>query len=343
MDDGRRVTADTGRAAAGRPVPAYRGSGQPGVAVDRRPGAADRVPARHPDRWRQHLSGALWRGAWDAARLAPEPVAFALAAAAGAVAARTQHATRAQLRDNLSRVVAADQLDATVDAAFASYARYWVEAFRAAGLPADEVHERTTTSGLDRLDALLDDGRGGIVLLAHHGSWDVAARWAETHGYHLAVVAEVIRPRRLFARFVGLREQMGLEVVPLMPRDKTSNRSVATRLSTVLDANHLVGLLTDRDLTGSAPLVDFFGQPCHVPVGAAVLARRTGAPIIPTTMLQRPDRRWHLQVLEPRYLHETTVRDGHRQVALALEDLIRLDPAQWHALQPIWPTGAAGS
>jgi KDO2-lipid IV(A) lauroyltransferase len=335
------VTPEVGRQRADDR--AYRGSGYPGVRVDRRPGAADRVPARPPDRVRQRLSGAVWTALWESARRLPERTAFALADAAGALAHQRMEATRRRVRANLSRVVAPDVLDHTVEAAFRSYARYWVESFRAADLPADVVHDRTTTGGFEHLDAVLDEGRGAIVLLAHHGSWDVAARWAETHRYHLAVVAEVVRPAFLFARFVRLREAMGLEVVPLLPKKGVSNRGVAGRLREVLEHNHLVGLLSDRDLSGTAPRVDFFGAPCHIPIGPVALARRTGAPVVPITMLQRPGLGWHLQVLAPRRIADRDTRDGHRAVAAALEELILLDPTQWHAFQPIWPDDVAAA
>ncbi len=297
------------------------------------------MPAGRPDTPAQRRSGLLWLAAWQVVRWLPERVAFGLADVAGRVAARRGGPTRARVRANLARIVEGPQLDAAVGAAYRSYARYWIEAFRAADITDADIAARVTTSGMDRLDAVLDEGHGAIVLLAHHGSWDIAARWAEAHGYHLAVVAEVVRPRALFARFVQLREAMGLEVVPLAPRSGMKGKGIATRLGQVLDANHLVGLLTDRDLSGTAPTVDLFGELCHIPVGAAVLAKRTRAPVVPITMLQRPRRRWHLQVLEPRRLHELELRAAHTEVARGLEDLIRLDPTQWHAFQPIWPDG----
>jgi KDO2-lipid IV(A) lauroyltransferase len=95
-------------------------------------------------------------------------------------------------------------------------------------------------------------------------------------------------------------------------------------------------LLTDRDLSGRAPLVDFFGEPCRLPVGATVLAKRYRAPVVPTAMLQLPGRRWRLQILEPLWLHDLEIHGAQQQVAAALEEIIRLDPAQWHAFQPIW-------
>jgi KDO2-lipid IV(A) lauroyltransferase len=316
---------------------AYRGTGHPGRSVERRPGAAERIPPGRPDRRRQRIMGAVWCAAWEVVRWLPEPLAFTVADLAGRLAARRGGATRDRIRANLARVVAPDELEATVAAAYRSYARYWVEAFRAADLSDDDVRTRVTSERFHVLDDVLDEGRGAIVLLAHHGSWDVAARWAEAVGYHLAVVAEVVRPLRVFRRFVRLREAIGVEIVPLVPRAGMAGKGIALRLAEVLEENHMVGLLTDRDLSGNAPLVDLFGAPCRLPVGAAVLAKRTGTPIVPIALLQRPGRRWHMRVLEPLRVEGVEIHEVQRRVAGALEEIIRLDPAQWHAFQPIWP------
>ena len=320
-----------------RPWDHYRGSGRPGVPVDRNPGAADRLPPEtSPPRWRHRRTALVWTVVWEVARRLPESVVFAVAAVGGELAHRVAGGARRRVMENLRRVVDPGALDVTTRHAFRSYARYWIEAFRAADIGVDETHVRTTTAGFRHLDGVLAEERGAIVLLAHHGSWDMAARWAESHGYHLAVVAEVLRPRALFTRFVRLREAVGLEVVPLARNERADGR-IASRLGAVLDANHLVGLLTDRDLRGRSPEVTFFGERTSMPVGAAVLSCRRGTPIVPITMLQRPGRRWHLQIMPPIRPDGRSVREVHAEVAQALETLIRLDPAQWHAFQPVWP------
>ena len=310
----------------------YRGSGHAGAAVDRNPSAFDRIPADdRPEGFRLKLTALVWSLGWELGRRLPEALVYAIADGAARLLYRVGGSARRRVTANMRRVVADDVLDRTVRDAFRSYARYWVEAFRAADISAADIDARATTDGFEHLDAALEGGRGVVVLLAHHGSWDTAARWAETHGYHLAVVAEVVRPRALFRKFVALREAIGLEVVPLQ-RGTTMTR----RLSEVAQANHLVGLLTDRDLTGRAPVVRFFGEETRIPLGPVIVSQRTGAPIVPITMVQRPGRRWHLIALPPIEVDGLTTEQASQRVAAGVEALIRTAPEQWHAFQPMW-------
>lgn len=309
-----------------------RGSGHPGVPVDRNPGAADRIPPDpRPEGWRLRLTAVVWSRAWEAGRRLPEGLVYAIADVLARVLHRVAGATRARVASNLGRVVAPQELDDTVRQAFRSYARYWVEAFRAADIAPADVIARTEVEGFHHLDTALDKGNGVVVLLAHHGSWDTAARWGECTGYHLAVVAEVVRPRALFRKFVALREAIGLEVVPLQ-----RGTTMTARLAEVASANHLVGLLTDRDLTGRAPVVTFFGEDARIPVGPVVVSRRTGAPIVPITMLQMPGRRWKIIAFPPIDIEGLEMPEASQRVAAGLETIIRAAPEQWHAFQPVW-------
>lgn len=313
-----------------------RGSGWPGVPVDRRPGAAERLPPAGRERRGLQVRAFLWNLVWEVARRVPARVAFATADVVARGAFRGARRSRQRVASNLLRVLGPssdpDDVLGVVHGAFRSYCRYWVETFRAADMAPADVDARTTTEGLEHLDAALEQGRGAIILLAHHGSWDLAARWAETHGYHLAVVAEIVRPRRLFEKFVRLREQIGLEVVPLRRGEDLSGR-----LAEVLAANHLVGLLSDRDLSGDGLPVRLFGEACRIPHGPVTLARRTGAPVLPVTMRQEPGRRWHLRILPAIEVGGLDVGAAAQRIAGGLEAIIRTEPAQWQAFSPVWP------
>ncbi len=252
--------------------------------------------------------------------------------------ARRNAKRRAVVRRNLARVVDPPALEAAVDEAFRSYARYWMEALRLPKPGLDEIRRRTTTvEGLDNIAKYLNAGRGVIFVTPHLGSYDVAGAWLASYGWRILAVAEELEPPELFEMFRSLRRSIGVEVLP------AGKGSTARALLAALRSGGAAGLVADRDITGSGVEVDFFGERTLLPNGPAVLALRTGAPLIVGALLQRSGGRYHGVLLDPIEVepgkadkdraYELTVEIAHR-----MESLIRREPGQWHLFQPNWPS-----
>lgn len=272
---------------------------------------------------------------WEAAAHAPERVARRLPAQLGRLwYISADPRRRAQVRRNLARVrpeAGDDELTRLVRAAYDSYARYWVDAFRLHRRTGTEVAAATTGERLHHLDAVGAADHGGILATAHLGSWDVGALFATQRGWGVVAVAELLEPRALFDRFVRLREQAGIGVIPLVP-----GGDMITQLEArVRDDGALATLLADRDLTGKGPIVELFGAPCRLPPGCAVLARRTGLPVHVGAYLTAGDG-YHMVVQDPIELAHLDVWEGTQALARALEDLIGRFPDQWHMFVRTW-------
>ena len=105
----------------------------------------------------------------------------------------------------------------------------------------------------------------------------------------------------------------------------------------------MVGLVSDRDLVGNGIEVEFFGERTTLPGGAATLALRTGAVLLPVVVYSGPGR-WHTGVVQPPL--DTTRRGTLRadvqrltqELATCFEEFILRQPEQWHLYQPNWPS-----
>ena len=93
-------------------------------------------------------------------------------------------------------------------------------------------------------------------------NWDLAGAWACLTGMPVTTVAERLRPESLYDRFVGYREQLGMEVIAL-----TGGGNLLGTLRDALRRGRLVCLLADRDLTGSGVEVDLLGETARLPGG----------------------------------------------------------------------------
>jgi phosphatidylinositol dimannoside acyltransferase len=118
-------------------------------------------------------------------------------------------------------------------------------------------------------------------------------------------------------------------------------------LLSALRRNELLGLVTDRDINGTGPRIEFFGAPTTFPDGAAALAVRTGAPILAAVARLRPDGGFD-GLIEPA-LDVPTTGDAKqdvlaltRAVAARLEYHIASHPQQWTVFQKRWPDAQSG-
>lgn len=293
------------------------------------------LPPAPPETLRQRAVYLQYRTVWEAAARLPRPVADRVPDRVGPVWYRlASDQQRDQVRRNLSRVtghaVGSDELEEVVRAAYVSYARYWLDSFRLHTMSPEDVLARSTGEGLEHIDRIRDSGAGGILATAHIGSWDIGAFFTSQRRWGMTVVAEVVEPRRLFERFVALRQRAGIDVIPLV-----RGGDMIDRLVGVVERGGLATLLADRDLTKKGPIVEFFGEPCRLPPGTAALARRTGRPVVVGGFLTSGTG-FHGVVQPPVDISGLSVQDGTQVVAHELEKLIGRSPEQWHVFVRNW-------
>jgi KDO2-lipid IV(A) lauroyltransferase len=201
-------------------------------------------------------------------------------------------------------------------------------------LSSEQVNRRMRTVGTEHIDAAYRAGTGAVLATPHLGNWDAGGRWVADR-WPLTAVVEVLRPRMVFDRFVAHRRALGITVIPL-----ERGGDVTTRCLERLAAGELVALVADRDLSGTGVEVELFGRRTKMPPGPAVLALRTGAPLIPASIYQVDDGRWDARVLDPITMpapdDPDAVRIATQRLADAFAELIARAPEQWHMFARYW-------
>ena len=276
-----------------------------------------------------------------AARGLPGFAAQGLAPALGFGASFASLERRSMIERHLRRAdptIGGVRLRRSVQEAFDSYTRYWLESFRLPHLNGRAVERGMRVQGYEHVVEALEAGNGVILALPHLGGWEWAGRWLVERGHGITVVVEEIDPPELFEWFVDLRQKLGMKVVALGP-------SAGREVLAALKRNDVVCLLSDRDIQRTGVEVEFFGETTTLPAGPATLSLRTGAPLLPTAVYFTDRTDGHLGVVRPP-IDITRSDDGLRAdvtrvtqaLADELEHLIRRAPHQWHLFQPNWPS-----
>lgn len=270
----------------------------------------------------------------------PLGVAVALGEFAGLAFGRFARDKRAMARRHAVRTgIAASEVERHLDRTFKAYGRYWAEALWIRPKNRAAIEGEISHEGVEHVEGPRDAGTGMIYVLPHLGNWEFAGALAETLGIRVVAVAENLANRRIRDWFVGLRNDLNIDVVLA-----TGSRHVMRELEAAIARNAAVALLSDRDLNGRGVEVEFFGESTTLPAGAATLAIRTGAPILPVASYFRPDGGHHVVISPPIPVNrEPEDRSAEiaritGQIAAELEGLIRRAPEQWHLLQPNWPS-----
>jgi len=272
---------------------------------------------------------------WRVVRLLPERVAHAGFRRIADEIHRRRGGGVLRLRANLHRVrpeLADDALDLLTRDALRSYLRYWCESFRLPAWPIDDVVRRTRTVDEHVVRDAYAQGRGVVVPLPHMANWDWAGAWACATGMPLSTVAERLRPERLYDEFVAYRTTLGMEILPL-----TGGDAAMPRLEKWVRGGGLVCLLADRDLSRTGVEVELCGERARMPRGPAMLARRTGAPLVPVTLHYVGDEMtvtFHAPVPHAEGVDGlVTMTQG---IADAFTQALKEHPQDWHMMQKVF-------
>ena len=284
------------------------------------------------------LSALAYFAGWRLVRTLPERSAYRLFSFIGRRAVKANGKSVQRLRFNLSRVkpeLSEIELENLVSRAFDSYLRYWCDTFRIQDWSTQRMQETVTLTNGHLLIDPMRSGRGVVIALPHSGNWDHAGAYFCSIGIPLVTVAERLKPEALFQRFLEYRNSMGFEVLSL------DSRSFATLMKRARE-KRLIALVADRDLSRAGVDVDFFGYPSRMPAGPALLAVKTGIPLV-VAHVSYTSTGIHIDFTEVSVPETGDESEKVSKVVQACADLfargIAEHPEDWHMLQRIWIDG----
>ena len=148
----------------------------------------------------------------------------------------------------------------------------------------EDVTRNIAYEGAEHVAQAMADGQGVILVGLHQGNWDFGgAVLAQQYPVH--IVVDTHKPPRFNTFIQGLRERTGVRVIPV--------EQAARGLLGVLGRNEVVGVAIDaKPGIENGVEVTFLGRPLRVPAGVAALALRTGARLVPVTLVREEGGRY---------------------------------------------------
>jgi KDO2-lipid IV(A) lauroyltransferase len=185
-----------------------------------------------------------------------------------------------------------------------------------------------TVEGWEHVHAVLDAGRGAIVVTGHLGNWEVLAAYFAGRGIPIAGIARRMNDPRLNRLLVDFRARNGVRTI--MRESPSSGREILQ----VLRERGILALLIDQDIEAPSVSVPFFGRPARTPAAAAALAVRRDLPIVPAFAQRRPEGGHLLTVLPPLLPPHSGDRrrdilELTRRCNEIIEARVRENPTEW--------------
>jgi len=200
----------------------------------------------------------------------------------------------------------------------------------------NELKEKFLLEGEENLRRALSEGKGVIGLCAHFGNFAMMGSGLTSRGYPYALVVRPADESRVETHFQKWRDRMGYESIPALPRSTAVRRSLLA-----LRQNKILALFADQNKAKGGLFVDFFGRPAGTVVGPAVMALRTGAPIVPIfNVRQGMDK--HKVIIGPPVQFEISGNQEKdipvvtAKITKVIEDFVRQYPTHWWWFHNRW-------
>ena len=208
-------------------------------------------------------------------------------------------------------------------------------------VPTDLLAKHISISGLSVYRKAQAKGNGVLLLSAHFGNWELLAPTA-----YLAQIPFRIVYRPLDAPFLetfvrNARTRFGAQVIPNW---KGAMRKVFRNLR---QGNAVIMLMDQSADWYDGVFIDFFGQGTFTNSGLALLALKTGAPVVPLFLVREADGFHAIFGPELPLIrtgdHTKDVEANTQQYNWVIEAYARMYPDQWFWVHrrwknpPYWP------
>ena len=248
--------------------------------------------------------------------------------------------SRRVVRSNLSYVfrgeIGKKQLNRYIRETFRGFSKYLVDFFFFSSLNERNIDRFVSIENKRYLDDALKAGQGIITLSAHFSNWELGGITLALKGYPFNAVILDHKNKSVNRFFVKQRKNKGVRIIPL--------GIAIRRCFEVLRQNEILAVLGDREFNNAAGIKTIFcGRETRsvIPVGAAKLALKTGAKIIPVFVIRCKNNRSKMIFTPPLDIADTG--DREKDVRKIMEDFFTIFekflkeyPSQWFIFSPLW-------
>ena len=183
--------------------------------------------------------------------------------------------------------------------------------------------------GKKYLNNAINENSGTVLVSAHFGSWEILGYWFGINNYPLVGIAQKQKNKGANLFFEEKRQLSGTKQV--------YRKSSMDSLYEILNANKILGLVSDQDARGKGVFVDFFNKPASTHKGAALFHLNTNASLIFGICVQKDIEKYRVEFI-PINPKKKSTDDITQLYTTIIEQSIKKYPEQYFWFHNRWKT-----
>ena len=202
---------------------------------------------------------------------------------------------------------------------------------RLASLPEEKVQARVDLIGLPALRATLEQGRGVVLAINHIGNWELYAQLiGRVREFPVGAIFQSQRNKYINRLIERSRQRLGLRTF-----DRRKGYLDAVDL---VEKGGVLAILVDQHAGDGALWTPLFRKLASTSPLAAIIAERTGAPLISVAIHTTGVARWRCIIEPPLEPQDRSVAELTLELNRTLEREISVSPPDWFWVHNRWKT-----
>lgn len=181
----------------------------------------------------------------------------------------------------------------------------------------------------------LKKGKGALILTGHLGNWELLPYVPSLEGVKSNAVYRPLDFKPMDQFVIQMRSRLGTNLIP--------SKNALRKIIYALKRNEIIGLLIDQNSDPhNGVAIDFFGRPTFGSKGLALIARQTGAPVVPGFIVRNNDGFKVVSGPEIPFIRtgdpQKDIEINTQRYNMAIEKVVRQYPEQWFWVHRRWKT-----
>lgn len=274
-----------------------------------------------------------FKAALRLANTLPRSVNQEIAAALGSASYSVSRDARAALRSNLALLTGkkGNDLDELCRENFANFVRMLADYFYCSLAEPGQIRALVESwCGFEHIAAARARGKGGILVTAHLGNWELGGILLALEGVPLTVITLEEPSTELTRWREAYRQRLGIKTVAV-----GSDPFSFVGIISALRRNEFVAMLVDRPYANSGTPVRLLDHETQFSSAPLLLHQHTRATILPAFVLQTKTG-GYVSRIEPPVEPAADGAMNIQRIADVFESIIRTYPEQWYNYVPVW-------